>query len=370
MPEYDTANGRLHFHAVHFMRTLPTGSIYPNFCRRVRNRCQLNRLQNTWPYGYSMPIAVRYTHDAFSRSGWLWFFFQAEDGIRDLTVTGVQTCVLPICPAGPGRSALSPYNSPGQRELEEDVGSSPPGQAAFTTSSLAGRPYDLRHAAVSLWLSAGVSPLRVAERAGHSVEVLLRVYAKRLGPVIEVLAQHVVLRALGPVEGEVEEAARLHDPADVRKALVDDLDRRVREHAVRVYHVEVPGREELQLQVLDQGQVRQLVLQPGLGQRALRGQQDLGGDVDPVVVAGVQVLDEQAARPQVSAADLEHPHARLEAVRDEVVELHLADLEPGFVGAAAHRALVAASRIRSHHRAIVAQVIPVPQPQHRVAGEA
>src|SRR5207253_1860025 len=36
-----------------------------------KNR-QLNSLQNTWPYGYSMPIAVRYTQDAFSRSGWLW----------------------------------------------------------------------------------------------------------------------------------------------------------------------------------------------------------------------------------------------------------------------------------------------------------
>src|SRR4051812_14688907 len=69
---YGTANGRLHFHAVHFMRTLPTGSVDPNFGRRVRNRRQLNSLQNTWPYGYSMPIAVRYTQDAFSRSGWLW----------------------------------------------------------------------------------------------------------------------------------------------------------------------------------------------------------------------------------------------------------------------------------------------------------
>src|SRR5256886_11605476 len=29
----------------------------------------------------------------------LCFFFQAEDGIRDLTVTGVQTCALPICDA-------------------------------------------------------------------------------------------------------------------------------------------------------------------------------------------------------------------------------------------------------------------------------
>ena len=25
------------------------------------------------------------------------FFFQAEDGIRDYKVTGVQTCALPIC---------------------------------------------------------------------------------------------------------------------------------------------------------------------------------------------------------------------------------------------------------------------------------
>src|SRR2546430_2809488 len=28
---------------------------------------------------------------------WIFFFFQAEDGIRDLTVTGIQTCALPIC---------------------------------------------------------------------------------------------------------------------------------------------------------------------------------------------------------------------------------------------------------------------------------
>src|SRR2546430_3741998 len=32
----------------------------------------------------------------------LFFFFQAEDGIRDLTVTGVQTCALPISGRGQG----------------------------------------------------------------------------------------------------------------------------------------------------------------------------------------------------------------------------------------------------------------------------
>lgn len=47
-------------------------------------------------------------------------------------------------------------------------------------SPLAKRPYDLRHAAVSTWLNAGVEPTRVAEWAGHSVHVLLRVYAKCL----------------------------------------------------------------------------------------------------------------------------------------------------------------------------------------------
>jgi site-specific recombinase XerD len=45
-------------------------------------------------------------------------------------------------------------------------------------SLLARRPYDLRHAAVSTWLNAGVPAPQVAEWAGHSVDVLLRVYAK------------------------------------------------------------------------------------------------------------------------------------------------------------------------------------------------
>src|SRR2546421_8205855 len=33
----------------------------------------------------------------FYFSLFFFFFFQAEDGIRDLIVTGVQTCALPIC---------------------------------------------------------------------------------------------------------------------------------------------------------------------------------------------------------------------------------------------------------------------------------
>src|SRR5256886_11322579 len=39
------------------------------------------------------------------------FFFQAEDGIRDLTVTGVQTCALPICADGRGRGGSAQNRS-------------------------------------------------------------------------------------------------------------------------------------------------------------------------------------------------------------------------------------------------------------------
>lgn len=45
-------------------------------------------------------------------------------------------------------------------------------------SPLARRPYDLRHACVSTWLNAGVPATQVAEWAGHSVDVLLKIYAK------------------------------------------------------------------------------------------------------------------------------------------------------------------------------------------------
>jgi integrase len=56
---------------------------------------------------------------------------------------------------------------------------------------LARVPYDLRHACVSTWLNAGVEPTRVAEWAGHSVDVLLRVYAHCLDGREEVARQRI-----------------------------------------------------------------------------------------------------------------------------------------------------------------------------------
>src|SRR5258707_11844814 len=40
------------------------------------------------------------------------FFFQAEDGIRDIGVTGVQTCALPICSAINGIELRSSRHRP------------------------------------------------------------------------------------------------------------------------------------------------------------------------------------------------------------------------------------------------------------------
>src|SRR5690606_40731527 len=48
------------------------------------------------------------------------FFFQAEDGIRDFHVTGVQTCALPICkPNKVTRRSRSPRNSPANSSVKK-----------------------------------------------------------------------------------------------------------------------------------------------------------------------------------------------------------------------------------------------------------
>src|SRR5690349_22492832 len=62
---------------------------------------------------------------------YFFFFFQAEDGIRDLYVTGVQTCALPICvPArrpsarrrSPARGAAARDRRGAERTLQRRAG--------------------------------------------------------------------------------------------------------------------------------------------------------------------------------------------------------------------------------------------------------
>src|SRR5438874_8063685 len=69
-------------------------------------------------------------HCPFAVGSAMFFFFQAEDGIRDLYVTGVQTCALPIlCAAGD----LQPDSMSRQERVSEVA------QVDLVFLSLAGR---------------------------------------------------------------------------------------------------------------------------------------------------------------------------------------------------------------------------------------
>ena len=80
-----------------------------------------------------------------------------------------------------GRAGLPdrPGRHPAGFRLQRGLGPGPQGSAhppAQYRSPLARRPYDLRHAAESLWLNSGVPATEVA-RLGHGVAVLLKIYA-------------------------------------------------------------------------------------------------------------------------------------------------------------------------------------------------
>src|SRR2546421_4226671 len=81
------------------------------------------------------------------------FFFQAEDGIRDLIVTGVQTCALPIC----GRSAAARRDASGRGHAAGSLRRR--GQAS--EGGRAGRPHGAQEETVVGWipLTSCVTPL-------------------------------------------------------------------------------------------------------------------------------------------------------------------------------------------------------------------
>src|SRR5207248_4507559 len=63
------------------------------------------------------------------------FFFQAEDGIRDRTVTGVQTCALPISPRyRPNTTSSSPPNRSGRLRGWRSYSSTPSACTARSVS--------------------------------------------------------------------------------------------------------------------------------------------------------------------------------------------------------------------------------------------
>jgi integrase len=97
-----------------------------------------------------------------------------------------ETCTIPV-PPRPRPAAPRPHQAvqhdPGRRVFQTARGGIIQDSAysavwaealapAQRRSPLGRRPYDLRHAAVSLWLNS-----EVARRAGHGVAVLLKIYA-------------------------------------------------------------------------------------------------------------------------------------------------------------------------------------------------
>lgn len=107
-----------------------------------------------------------------------------------------------------GRPVAAPYSNPVSTNTYTRVWRRAR-EAALTpaqlASPLAARPYDLRHACVSLWLNAGVPATQVAEWAGHSVHVLMRVYAKCVHGQEEA-AKRRVEAALGSGAGDLSGA--------------------------------------------------------------------------------------------------------------------------------------------------------------------
>src|SRR3989441_7054007 len=59
----------------------------------------VGRRKSTWKKVFSVDVYFRCC-------SFIFFFFQAEDGIRDKLVTGVQTCALPISSQGRAREPL------------------------------------------------------------------------------------------------------------------------------------------------------------------------------------------------------------------------------------------------------------------------
>src|SRR5699024_11554994 len=92
------------------------------------------------------------------------FFFQAEDGIRDRNVTGVQTCALPIC-AHPGwklsRQQLS--NHKGCSPTTMTVGEQPFVVQLMSHSSLASK-----RSCAAMMLSSSDSMILVSSCSGRA----------------------------------------------------------------------------------------------------------------------------------------------------------------------------------------------------------
>src|SRR5699024_5937336 len=98
------------------------------------------------------------------------FFFQAEDGIRDRNVTGVQTCALPIC----GHSGSGPSRAPAHAEWADSSSlgwNSPASTSRYSRESSLRLKYEppplTRIAASTTSFAVSVARTFAAERRGN-----------------------------------------------------------------------------------------------------------------------------------------------------------------------------------------------------------
>lgn len=71
VPELGSKTSRLHLHCLYFLDDLPRNTVDPNLKRKHATYREINSLK-IWRYGFSTPIACRYSNDRFTREGWRW----------------------------------------------------------------------------------------------------------------------------------------------------------------------------------------------------------------------------------------------------------------------------------------------------------
>lgn len=72
--ESGSLNNRKHFHIIHIIKHLPEQALVdPNYSLVIPNHREINYFKKYWQFGYSAPIAVRYSvSDAYGLKKWRW----------------------------------------------------------------------------------------------------------------------------------------------------------------------------------------------------------------------------------------------------------------------------------------------------------
>ena len=119
----------------------------------------------------------------------------------------------------------------------------------LAATALARRPYDLRHAALSLWLNASGAPAEIAARAGNSARVLHDVYAHCIDSQEDRVSQQIedALDAAHRHHASVtaEESERFRAPSAQPQTLSAYLHRHVTASGFRDGPFSVSGRAAL-----------------------------------------------------------------------------------------------------------------------------